>query len=606
MSEKWGIGRVVDGRYEVRRIRRGGMGVAFICYDAERDGPVVLKTFKDEYLFNEKIVRRFSDEAYIWVRLDSHPNIVRAYSVVNIGFRPYLVLEYVTDDEAFGLTLGGYIRAGGMALDEAVDFSLQFCAGMIHAGEKLADAERDFVHADIKPSNIFIKKGAILKITDFGLARSREDRERLSEWGSPSYMSPEQREGASLDVRSDVFSFGCVLYEMIAGRKAFASGRSDAPGRLIDIRPDCPEALDEIVMSCLMDDMAKRPSDFIALREALSSLPRTDAASEPRGRPSYEIPLDHREMAEKGVSLINIGKYREAVACFDSVLEESGEDSARYCSFCGRGSAFAGLGRSDQAAIEFDNAIRILPAYPDAYVMRADVDNNRGRLDEALERYDAAIVLDGRYGIGYYNRGICLERLGRFEKALDDFGRAIELGICEAYTNRAGVRRRLGKTEEALSDYESAIRMNPRNAIALGGAGAIYGQMGLDDQAMDSLALAIEMNPEYIPSYFFRAELSAKSGRFVEAIADFEKALAIDPSRAGIHSSLKYDMTQAEIDRIHATIFHDCGIVYLRVGRIEDARASLSRFIEKATPEFEKEISLTRFLLENMEREFGN
>jgi len=241
MSEKWKEGQLVDDRYELRRVLGGGMGAVFVCYDRSRERTVALKTFKDRFLFDQRVVKRFSDEAAIWIRLGSHRNIVRAISVQNIAFRPYIVLEYIPGDKRYGLELTGHIPDGGMALETAVDYAKQFCAGMVHAREMASDAEHDFVHADIKPSNIFIQDGGTLKISDFGLSRSYSDQERLIEWGSFAYMSPEQLRGDSIDVRSDIYAFGCVLYQMVVGRRPFRDMHErEVPPRPRAIRRDCP------------------------------------------------------------------------------------------------------------------------------------------------------------------------------------------------------------------------------------------------------------------------------------------------------------------------------------------------------------------------------
>jgi len=221
MSEKWETGQIIDERYEIFDIKKGGMGLVFVCYNKVEREMVVLKTFRDRYLFNDKVVKRFIQEATTWIHLDYHRNIVRAYSVADIYFRPYIFMEYVASDFRYGLDLAGHMAARRLPLETVLDFAGQFCEGMIHAQERMQSLGKRFVHADIKPANILIQNQSILKITDFGLSRAFDDEEALSGWGTLAYMSPEQFTKTPLDVRSDIYSFGCVLYEMVCGSRPF-------------------------------------------------------------------------------------------------------------------------------------------------------------------------------------------------------------------------------------------------------------------------------------------------------------------------------------------------------------------------------------------------
>jgi tetratricopeptide (TPR) repeat protein len=627
MSEKWRVGQIIDGQYEVLDIKGGGMGVVFICFDRTRGSQVALKTFRDRFLFDERVVRRFSDEAAIWIRLGSHPNIVRAFAVVNIDFRPYIVLEQVATDGLVAPDLAGCIPPGGMDIGRTVDYAMQFCEGMIHARKAASDEEHEFVHADIKPSNIFIQpRGGeedILKISDFGLSRSYDDSELLENWGSLAFMPPERFDGGAMDVRSDIYSFGCVLYEMIVGARPFVpesqsnqSSEREAYRRMHErarplrpgaARPDCPEALEAIVMECLAKEASDRIPDFSALRDRLAALPCREGRA--WDRPASASPRDSDEAVselERAVALVNIGKFREALPRFEAILADDADEDARYIALCGRGSALEGLGLAEEAAAAFDSAIEMFPGRAHAYVMRANIDNNAGRPEDALRLYDAALAIDRDYTVGLYDRGLCYERLGRLEESLDDFGRAIELGMSEALTNRGGVYRKLGLSAEALRDFEAAIAQNPRNAIALSNAGSLYEDSGQLDQAEAMYALAVKINPDYLIPRFFRAELLAREGRFREAVADFENALAIDTTRTRTESELKYSITQDELDRIYPTIFHDCAVACLNAGDKAKARAYLRRFAEVAAPLYEKELGPALRVLDALERELGN
>ena len=171
MSEKRRIrvGDWIDNRYEVFDVRKGGMGVVFIVYDHEGEfghRVLALKTLLDEFLLDTRQVARFVTEIETWIKLDRHPNIVRAYSVQVIAGTPFVVLELVT-----GGDLRRWLGTSRLSLPQALRFGIQFCLGMEHALRKGL-----YCHRDIKPENLLITEGGTLKITDFGLAKVRDER----------------------------------------------------------------------------------------------------------------------------------------------------------------------------------------------------------------------------------------------------------------------------------------------------------------------------------------------------------------------------------------------------------------------------------------------
>ena len=306
----------------------------------------------------------------------------------------------------------------------------------------------------------------------------------------------------------------------------------------------------------------------------------------PSARRNIRRPLaeSRREILEKGIGLADLGRRHEAIARFDSVLAGDPSEAERYVALCGKGTSLDALGRREEAAAVLESAIALDPGSPFAYMMRSNIDNDAGRPEAAIEGYDKSLAIDGNNEIGLYNRGLCRERLGDLDGALSDYGRAIDLGLAEAHTNRGGILQKLGRLEESLRDFETAISINPRNAIALGNAGSLSSRLGRDDEARALLCLAIDVSPDYLMPYFFRAELNCSSGRFLEAIADFEAALAIDPELKATESGLKFTIPGSELEELYPTIFHDCAVACLRAGEYRKARDYLRRFVEKARP----------------------
>ncbi|MCK4788925.1 MAG: serine/threonine protein kinase, partial [Desulfobacteraceae bacterium] len=293
---RWVIGDAI-GSCEVIQILGGpgksGMGIVYVCHDYVEEETVAIKTFQNRFLEDPTIIERFKWEAETWVRLGKHTNIVEAKRVENHAGKPHIYLEYVVGDERYGSSLSGWIHNGGLFrngkpdMPLILDFAIRFCHGMIHAEKRFYEMGKPFVHRDIKPANILVTRDKVVKVTDFGLVKAFADLDqdiplmtvedgvsrRLSVsksgavCGTPPYMSPEQCLGyANIDVRSDIYAFGCVLYEMLTGRLVFDCRTPDEFIRHhLQVRPNSPNVLrdlDTVVLKCLEKKPANRYADF--------------------------------------------------------------------------------------------------------------------------------------------------------------------------------------------------------------------------------------------------------------------------------------------------------------------------------------------------------
>ena len=159
LGREFNVGDLIEQRFEVEQVRRGFMGIVYLAHDRQRRRRVAIKPFQNKFLWDEEAIARFSAEAELWVRLGSHPNIVRAYDLRTFLGKPHVVAEYVH---------GGPLRTlvGHLQLKEALDYAIQICWGMSYAVEHAA-----ILHRDIKPDNIMVTLDGQAKVTDFGLAR---------------------------------------------------------------------------------------------------------------------------------------------------------------------------------------------------------------------------------------------------------------------------------------------------------------------------------------------------------------------------------------------------------------------------------------------------
>lgn len=253
------IGRLLDSRYEILDvIGTGGMAVVYRALDHRLNRLVAVKILKDELSRNQEFRRRFHVESQA-VAMLSHPNIVSVYDVSRSGDADYIVMELIE-----GITLKQYLEKKiNLNWRETLHFSMQIAKALEHAHS------RGIVHRDIKPHNIMILKDGSIKVADFGIARVGSAQNTLTReaLGSVHYISPEQAKGARVDNRSDLYSLGVVMYEMLTGRTPYdgetpvsvaiqhINGNARRPSELM---PGVPLGLEQIVMRAMSANADER------------------------------------------------------------------------------------------------------------------------------------------------------------------------------------------------------------------------------------------------------------------------------------------------------------------------------------------------------------
>lgn len=253
------IGKKLDGRYEITElIGVGGMAEVYKGVDVMDHKDVAIKILKKEYAENEEFLRRFRNESKA-IAVLSHPNIVKIYDVGFSDKIQYIVMEYID-----GITLKEYIEEEKvLTWKDTVHFVIQILRALQHAHDK------GIVHRDIKPQNIMMFTDGTIKVMDFGIAKfAREEGKTATDQaiGSVHYISPEQASGDVTDAKSDIYSVGAMMYEMLTGKKPFDSDNpvaiavmhmQDIPERPRALNPDIPDGLEEIVLRA----MEKAPED---------------------------------------------------------------------------------------------------------------------------------------------------------------------------------------------------------------------------------------------------------------------------------------------------------------------------------------------------------
>ncbi len=254
------IGKMLDGRYEIKEvIGTGGMAIVYKAIDHRLNRQIAVKVLKSDLAQNADFRRRFHDEAQA-VAMLSHPNIVSIYDVSRDSEAEYIVMELID-----GITLKQYMeRRGQLNWREALHFITQIMKGLGHAHS------RGIIHRDIKPHNIMVLRDGSVKVADFGIAcliASAENTLTQEALGSVHYISPEQAKGGHTDARTDIYSAGVVLYEMLTNRLPFEGENavsiaiqhiSAVPLSPREINPEIPEALELITMKAMASDMERR------------------------------------------------------------------------------------------------------------------------------------------------------------------------------------------------------------------------------------------------------------------------------------------------------------------------------------------------------------
>ena len=269
------IGKMLDDRYEILElIGSGGMANVYKARCHRLNRLVAIKILKSDLADNADFRRRFHDESQAVAQL-SHANIVSVYDVSTNPDREYIVMELID-----GITLKQYMeRRGRMDWRESLHFITQIMRGLSHAHS------RGIIHRDIKPQNIMVLRDGSVKVADFGIACLANQGQTLTQeaLGSVHYISPEQARGDRIDARSDIYSAGVVLYEMLTGRLPFEGDSavsvaiqhlSSVPLAPRDIDPSIPEPLELICMKAMNSDPNKRYASADAMIEDLEKFRR--------------------------------------------------------------------------------------------------------------------------------------------------------------------------------------------------------------------------------------------------------------------------------------------------------------------------------------------
>jgi serine/threonine protein kinase len=485
MSDFYKKGDVIGGKYEVHStLGKGRFGVVYLVYDWESEAVCALKTFRDEFLVDPAAWEAFQKGALRWVNLEPHPFILAAKWVQEFSGRLFVEMDYVAPDSEGRVNLHDHLRCGRpLAPERAVEWAIQFCLGMEHA-----NAHGVGCHRDIKPANILISQG-VPKITDFGLASAAEvawkgvaarqggflvtggsvDEFGFSRvqsggkmrCGTPGYMPPEVYRGEPADARSDIYSFGLVLWQMTSGSASppfVGAYRGDIEAYLREAYeqqmkrrvPSAGHPLSPIIERCVRPDASDRYQDFAALRDGLTLI-----FLKLTGRVLPVPQVGERSAgywSNKGASLGVLGRHKEAMRCFDEAVII---DHRNALVWNNRGAALGRLGRHEEAVVCYDKALEIDPRDSKAWFNKGNALVDLGRRVEAIGCYDKSLKIDPRDSKAWNNKGATLTDLCRHEEALGCYNKALGIDprFIDAQFGKAYSEDKAGKTAAAVQSY---------------------------------------------------------------------------------------------------------------------------------------------------------
>lgn len=551
-------GTLLDGRYVIEEVIRGGMGIVYIVFDPETIRFYAVKTFQEKYLWDERAVKQFIREAEIWTDLESHPNIVKAELVKVIEGKPYIFLEYIT-----GIDLDGLMRSWFIPIKTTIEYAIQFCNGMSYAFRKL-----NLIHRDIKPSNCLITKDGFLKITDFGLGKIFDKSPQEGEliilpqpgkkgkrkgsatsstlmMGTIPFMAPELfSDIKTASVKTDIYSFGILLYMMLTGKNPFFDDDmlqvienhrtliSESPRNL---NSDVPDRLGTLVLKCLAKDPGERYNDFSEIKSDLEDIYR-EAFGEEYLQPRREEIFSEEDWLNKGLSLASLSRHGEAILTFEQALRLNPQ-SLRARIY--RGFSLLNVGKNLEALIGLDEGMAMDPKNWELWFYKGQSHWKLGEKYVALSCFDRALTLTAEQSKILGKKGKLLIEINKLNEGLACYDAALtqDPRAADTWYEKGILLLRLNRYDEALECLSTTLDINPRNEGGWYSQGRALSGMGYFNEAVGALKRSLMLNQESVEAWLLMGDCYRNAGKNEEALKAYMCVIEMQPGNIGAHMS---------------------------------------------------------------------
>jgi len=532
-TEELTTGSTFAGRYQIiEELGKGGMGKVYKAVDKKIKEKIALKLIKPEISSDKKTVERFSNELKL-ARKIRHHNVCQMFDIGEEKGTHFITMEYIHGEDLRRLIR----KVGNLSPAQAISIAKQVCEG-------LSEAHRlGIVHRDLKPQNIMVDEDGNARIMDFGIARSIRTKGITGSGimiGTPEYMSPEQIESKDVDQRSDIYSLGIILFEMVTGRVPFEGDspftvgmkhKSEEPPAPQTYNPRIPDDLSTVILRCLEKDKEKRYQSAGEVRSALESIEKEIPTTErevPKRKPltSKEITVSFNIKKVFIPSLVVLGLVLAAVVVWRVLLYK------KRPIFPQQKQSIAIISFENQTGdVQFDHLSKIIPnllitsleqsGYFDvmSWERMRDILRQLGRKDVEFVDRDLGFELCRQEGINTIV-------LGSYGKAGDMF--ATDVKVLDVET------KNLLKSASANGEGEGSIIRTQIDELSK----EISQGTGLSERLVDKNSVNIAdstTNSIEAYDYFLKGRRADEKFYYIEALEYFEKAVEIDPNFVGAY-----------------------------------------------------------------------
>ena len=532
------IGETISHYHIIGKIGEGGMGVVYKAEDTQLKRTVALKFLPSQYTADGEMTARFMREAQAAAQLN-HPHIITVYEIGEYEDQAYIAMEYVP-----GRSLRDVIKQGEMSIDSITDIACQLCDGLYEAHRA------GIVHRDLKPENILLDPSNRVKIVDFGLARIRGATQLTRGASTPGtlrYMSPEQCQHREVDHRTDIWSLGVVLFEMLTGQLPFQgeyeaavmySVVNEEPKSLNTLRQDIPENLDQIVSKFLVKDPAMRYQSMQEVIEELKKPLLSMSVSEKKEKSIVVLPFDDMS-PNKDNEYFSDGLTEEIITDLSHIhdLRVISRNSAMMLK--GTRKETKNIARELNVQYVLEGSVRkagdnlritaqLINALTDDHLWAEKYSGTLDDIFDIQEKVSRSIVDALKLKLNpEESRKIA-------ERPIDNV-QAYELHLRARYDMLLFTEEAIGR---ALQLIKNGLEIIGENEIFYADLGLVYllyyefiskEDRSFFDKADDCVKKVFALNPESSHGHCLKGNLYLRRGNIQEAAKEFRRALAIDP-----------------------------------------------------------------------------